>query len=63
MAKLTISETFVRRVVKYLRAVSQPRRVRSLTEAECEDALEMAHRLEQRLDNLEARLRARGVRE
>ena len=61
MAKLTISETFARKVVKYLRFGAKT--VGYLSEEEVEDSLEMAHRLERRLDNLEKRLRSKGDRE
>lgn len=62
MAKLTISETFARKVVKYLRYGAA--RCESFNDDEEEaEANEMADTLERRLDNLEKRLRSKGDRE
>lgn len=62
MAKITISETFAWKVVKYLRDASARCESFNHDEAAAE-ATEMAGRLEKRLDKLAERLRAKGARE
>jgi hypothetical protein len=68
VAKLSISEEFARKVIKHLRVAKHWHRAyggktREEGRSDGEEALEMADRLEGRLDRLEKRLRSKGDRE